>query len=419
MGDGAAHGRAPRATWSRRSRSAPAGGVRNAVDLVRGLVVVLNGDILTDVDLTAMLRFHAERGSRATHLPHPRRRSQPVRARRARGRRARPALRREAAARPRRPRDTINAGIYVLDARAARPRFPTGRAVSIEREFFPGLLARRACRSSAGSPAATGSTSAAPPSTAQAQLDLLAGRVTHRRSRPRARPRDGRCDRAGAARVAPDAAVAAPVRDRRGRRARVGRAGGPARGPRRRLRRRRRRRGSRAPSCGTTSSVGPGAVLRDCIVGAGVRIGADAQRRPRRGPRGRRRRARRHPHVGLRDRPRRPTGRARAWYPEPDGHRSDPQLLHRRPHRPRQVHPGRPAPVPHRDHGRQEGGGPGPRLDGPGEGARHHHQGPHRAPALHGARRAGVHAQPHRHARATWTSPTRSPAPSPPARARS
>src|SRR5713101_4478117 len=43
-----------------------AGGVRNAADLVRGRVVVLNGDILTDVDLTAMLRFHAERGARAS-----------------------------------------------------------------------------------------------------------------------------------------------------------------------------------------------------------------------------------------------------------------------------------------------------------------------------------------------------------------
>src|SRR6266511_1072985 len=43
-----------------------AGGVRNAADLVRGLLVVLNGDILTDADVSGMLRFHAERGSRAT-----------------------------------------------------------------------------------------------------------------------------------------------------------------------------------------------------------------------------------------------------------------------------------------------------------------------------------------------------------------
>ena len=47
-----------------------AGGVRNAADLLGdpggGLVVVLNGDVLTDVDLSVMLRCHAERGAQAT-----------------------------------------------------------------------------------------------------------------------------------------------------------------------------------------------------------------------------------------------------------------------------------------------------------------------------------------------------------------
>jgi mannose-1-phosphate guanylyltransferase len=65
MGDGAAHG--VRLSYAVETEPlGTAGGVRNAVDLVRGLVVVLNGDILTDVDLSAMLRFHTERGSRAT-----------------------------------------------------------------------------------------------------------------------------------------------------------------------------------------------------------------------------------------------------------------------------------------------------------------------------------------------------------------
>src|SRR5262249_30342419 len=39
------------------------GGVRNALDLVGGLVVVLNGDVLTDADLGLMLGFHRERGA--------------------------------------------------------------------------------------------------------------------------------------------------------------------------------------------------------------------------------------------------------------------------------------------------------------------------------------------------------------------
>src|SRR5437016_9940961 len=42
------------------------GGVRNAADLARGTVVVLNGDVLTDVDLSAMRRFHDAHGSRTT-----------------------------------------------------------------------------------------------------------------------------------------------------------------------------------------------------------------------------------------------------------------------------------------------------------------------------------------------------------------
>jgi len=42
------------------------GGVRNAADLTSGPLFVLNGDVLTDVDLTAMRRFHHARGSRTT-----------------------------------------------------------------------------------------------------------------------------------------------------------------------------------------------------------------------------------------------------------------------------------------------------------------------------------------------------------------
>ncbi|HXH84516.1 MAG TPA: nucleotidyltransferase family protein, partial [Candidatus Tectomicrobia bacterium] len=44
------------------------GGVRNAANLARGTVFVLNGDVLTDADLSAMRRFHAARGSRTTIL---------------------------------------------------------------------------------------------------------------------------------------------------------------------------------------------------------------------------------------------------------------------------------------------------------------------------------------------------------------
>jgi NDP-sugar pyrophosphorylase family protein len=74
MGDGAAHGVRLRYAVETEPLGT-AGGVRNAVDLVRELVVVLNGDILTDLDLTAMLRVHAERRARATLYPDGSRRA--------------------------------------------------------------------------------------------------------------------------------------------------------------------------------------------------------------------------------------------------------------------------------------------------------------------------------------------------------
>jgi NDP-sugar pyrophosphorylase family protein len=116
-----------------------AGGLKNAIGLVGGLVLVLNGDVLTDADLSAMLRFHAERRAAATidlvPVPDP----TPY-----------GLVELGEAGRIRRfiekpePADvttsTINAGIYLLD-RTLLGRIPDGRMVSIEREFFPGLLA--------------------------------------------------------------------------------------------------------------------------------------------------------------------------------------------------------------------------------------------------------------------------------------
>ena len=147
-----------------------------------GLVVVLNGDILADVDLGAMLRFHAERRARATiyltRVADP----TPVRAGGARGGRPHPALRREARS-VRVTMDTINAGVYVLD-RELVAAIPTGRAVSIEREILPRAPRATACRSSAGWPTTTGSTSAAPPSTGRASSTCWRARSGSPRSRP-------------------------------------------------------------------------------------------------------------------------------------------------------------------------------------------------------------------------------------------
>jgi mannose-1-phosphate guanylyltransferase len=151
MGDGAA--------WGVRLRYAveteplgTGGGVRNAVGLLdeagggrahpltsTGLVVVLNGDVLTDADVQAMLAFHAARRASATiylfPVPDPRPYGLVEL-----GEHGRVTRFLEKPDPSEITTNTINAGIYVLD-RALLTRMPEGRVVSIEREFFPGLLA--------------------------------------------------------------------------------------------------------------------------------------------------------------------------------------------------------------------------------------------------------------------------------------
>ncbi len=117
-----------------------AGGVRNAADLVDGRVVVLNGDVLTDVDLSAMLAAHEARGAAATIYLTP------VENPTAYG-----LVELEPDGRVRRflekpgweevTTNTVNAGVYVLE-REILDLIPKGQAHSIEREFFPHLLER-------------------------------------------------------------------------------------------------------------------------------------------------------------------------------------------------------------------------------------------------------------------------------------
>jgi mannose-1-phosphate guanylyltransferase len=118
-----------------------AGGVRNAIDLVGGLVLVLNGDILTDADLTAMLRFHRERAAAATidlfPVPDP---TPYGLVELGEGGRVLRFIEKPDPAHV--TTNTINAGIYLLE-RALLARIPEGCPSSMEREFFPGLLADR------------------------------------------------------------------------------------------------------------------------------------------------------------------------------------------------------------------------------------------------------------------------------------
>jgi NDP-sugar pyrophosphorylase family protein len=117
-----------------------AGAVRYAGESLHESVVVFNGDVLTEVDLAAVIRLHRERKAKATIVLTPV---------------ANPAayglVETDAQGNIRRflekPKadeitcDTINAGIYVLEPDTF-DRIPKDTPWSIERSFFPSLIER-------------------------------------------------------------------------------------------------------------------------------------------------------------------------------------------------------------------------------------------------------------------------------------
>jgi len=248
------------------------GGVRNAADLVSGTLFVLNGDILTDPDLSEMRRLHETRGSRTTiylqPVPDPRQYGLVETA--ADGRLE--AFREKPSADEEITTNTINAGIYLIDAELLG-RIPRERASSIEREFFPALIADGVpcygwCPTHAywrdiGNPSAYRA----------AQIDLLQGRAAMPLAPPGQR-RDGSWVdgggtlEPGARIVAPSVVGAGAVL---GARCRVGPGAVIGEGA---------RIGADARIEGAILwervEVGAGAVLQDCVIGADVRIGAGA-----------------------------------------------------------------------------------------------------------------------------------------------
>ena len=166
-----------------------AGGVRNAADLVEGRVVVLNGDILTDLDLSAMLAAHESSGAAATIYLTP------VENPTAYG-----LVELEGDGRVRRflekpgwdevTTNTINGGVYVLERELLEliPKAsPTRWSASSSR-----CSSSAVCRSTASSRRATGSTSAPRRSTSRPSRISWRGGSGATSSRPGARvPRDG------------------------------------------------------------------------------------------------------------------------------------------------------------------------------------------------------------------------------------
>ena len=116
------------------------GAVRYAGDALTESVVVFNGDVLTQVDLAAVLRLHRERRAKATIVLTP------VENPAAYG-----LVETEPDGTVRRflekPKadeitcNTINAGIYVLEPETF-DRIPLGTTWSIERAYFPSLVER-------------------------------------------------------------------------------------------------------------------------------------------------------------------------------------------------------------------------------------------------------------------------------------
>jgi mannose-1-phosphate guanylyltransferase len=114
-----------------------AGGVRAALDRITGTFLVLNGDILTDVDLAAVLAVHRQAQAAATLVLTP------VEDTSSYGVCVQDGTRITAFVEKPAPgtlpgQNAINAGTYVLEP-GALARFPNGR-LSFERQVFPGLV---------------------------------------------------------------------------------------------------------------------------------------------------------------------------------------------------------------------------------------------------------------------------------------
>jgi mannose-1-phosphate guanylyltransferase len=216
-----------------------AGGIRYAADQagIDERVVVCNGDVLTDLDLSAFVRFHHDRGAAATISL---------------ARVADPSAFgvvptaadgevKEFVEKPppgRAPTDWINAGTYVLEPEVLE-RVPTGANVSIERETFPALL-DEAHRLFAYQSDAYWLDIGTPEKYLEAHADVLAGKLGTASLPAHAVERSPGVWCQGEVEIAPDAVVQPPV------------------------------------LIGGGTTIGPGARVSHSVLGAGCTIGDGA-----------------------------------------------------------------------------------------------------------------------------------------------
>ncbi|MGH9322360.1 MAG: sugar phosphate nucleotidyltransferase [Vicinamibacteria bacterium] len=118
-----------------------AGAVKNAEPLLSSRIVVFNGDVLSDLDLGAVLRFHEEVGAKATIVLTPVANPSAYGLVET-GSDGRVARFLEKPSYDEITCDTINAGVYVLEPELL-DYIPAGKNYSFERGFFPHLLRDR------------------------------------------------------------------------------------------------------------------------------------------------------------------------------------------------------------------------------------------------------------------------------------
>lgn len=115
-----------------------AGGIRFAADGISERIVVCNGDVLTDLDVTALVALHESTGAQATialtRVADP---SAFGVVPTDEGGRVQAFV--EKPSREDAPTDWVNAGTYVLE-QSVLERIPRDRNVSMERETFPTLI---------------------------------------------------------------------------------------------------------------------------------------------------------------------------------------------------------------------------------------------------------------------------------------
>jgi mannose-1-phosphate guanylyltransferase len=211
-----------------------AGALKNAQELVGdGTFLAFNGDILTDLDLDAVLNFHRGRGAEATIVLTP------VDDPSAFGVVPTAADGRvlgfiEKPPPGQAPTNLINAGVYVFEPQVLE-RIPAGQVYSAERELFPGMVAQGA-RLFALPTDAYWIDIGTPEKFLQANLDAVEGRY---RTSAVARPGPGMVLADAGAQIAPGARVSSAC-------------------------------------LGADSSIGPGAVVERSVLLPGAQVGAGA-----------------------------------------------------------------------------------------------------------------------------------------------